>query len=399
MDSLTQITLGAAVGEIVLGKKIGNRAVLWGAVGGTIPDLDVLTGIFLNPLQELAAHRGFSHSIVFAIFGAFVFGWMIHRMYQTTYHKYLAVVGWLMIPVGVIFFISRIFEGASFGAVSSILLVSIVLFALYGLYTRYFKNGVETPDANLQDWQWLMFWTIFTHPLLDCFTTYGTQLFQPFSDYRVALNVISVADPLYTVPFLLCVIILSFFHRSREIRRKLAWAGIIISSSYLLLCVFNKQRVNKVWKNTLHEEGITYSRFMTSPSILNNILWTCIAETEDGYVHGQYSLFDKEAKVMFEFSARNPSDIDLPEYDYTIDRLKWFSNHYYSISQHELGVQFNDLRFGSSYLENGKRHYIFNFILKHLPDGSFQMLDANGGPPPGGEQEMMKTLWKRIKGV
>ena len=41
MDSLTQIVLGAAVGEAVLGKKVGNRAMLWGAVAGTIPDLDV----------------------------------------------------------------------------------------------------------------------------------------------------------------------------------------------------------------------------------------------------------------------------------------------------------------------------------------------------------------------
>jgi len=42
MDSITQIVLGAAVGDAVLGKKIGNRAMVWGAIAGTIPDLDVL---------------------------------------------------------------------------------------------------------------------------------------------------------------------------------------------------------------------------------------------------------------------------------------------------------------------------------------------------------------------
>lgn len=399
MDSLTQITLGAAVGELVLGKKIGNRAILWGAVGGTIPDLDVLTGLFLDPLQELTAHRGFSHSIVFSIIGAFVFGWMIHRMYQSAYHRYMAVVGWFMIPAGVLFFISRIFEGASFSAGSLALFILVIGLSVFGLYKRYFQNEVSIPEASLRDWQWLMFWTIFTHPLLDCFTTYGTQLFQPFSDYRVAFNVISVADPLYTLPFLTCVIALSFLSRERKIRRRLAWTGIAISTCYLMLCTLNKQYINKVWKETLQEDGIAYSRFMTSPSILNNILWTCIAETEDGYVHGQFSLFDKVHKVKYEFTARNPSNSKLREDDYTLDRLKWFSNNYYSVSEHELGLQFNDLRFGSSFLENGKRHYIFNFILKNGPNGSYVMLGANGGPPPGGEEEMMKRLIERIKGV
>ena len=48
MDSLTQIVLGAAVGEVVLGKKVGNKAMLYGAIAGTIPDLDVLTRYFMD---------------------------------------------------------------------------------------------------------------------------------------------------------------------------------------------------------------------------------------------------------------------------------------------------------------------------------------------------------------
>ena len=67
MDSLTQIVLGAACGEVVLGKKVGNRAMLWGAIGGTIPDLDIILGPFISEVDALAIHRGFSHSIVFSI--------------------------------------------------------------------------------------------------------------------------------------------------------------------------------------------------------------------------------------------------------------------------------------------------------------------------------------------
>ena len=58
MDSITQIVLGAACGEAVLGKKIGNRALLFGAIGGTIPDLDVFVGkwLFNNEIDAMAFH-------------------------------------------------------------------------------------------------------------------------------------------------------------------------------------------------------------------------------------------------------------------------------------------------------------------------------------------------------
>ncbi len=67
MDSLTQIALGAAVGEAVLGKKVGNKAVLWGAVAATIPDLDVIPGSFMDAVAGLDFHRGLSHSILFCL--------------------------------------------------------------------------------------------------------------------------------------------------------------------------------------------------------------------------------------------------------------------------------------------------------------------------------------------
>lgn len=58
MDTVTQITLGAAIGEAVLGRKMGNKAPLWGAVFGVLPDMDVLTSPFVNDVQALAIHRG-----------------------------------------------------------------------------------------------------------------------------------------------------------------------------------------------------------------------------------------------------------------------------------------------------------------------------------------------------
>ena len=77
MDSLTQIVLGAAVGEAVLGKKVGNKAMLYGAIAGTIPDLDTIVGKFLDPLTAIEIHRGISHSIVFSIAMAPLLGWLV----------------------------------------------------------------------------------------------------------------------------------------------------------------------------------------------------------------------------------------------------------------------------------------------------------------------------------
>ena len=83
MDSLTQIVLGAAVGEVCLGKKIGNRAMFWGGLAGTIPDLDVFALFWLSPLDSLVTHRGFSHSFVFAFLFAFLMAYLVKRYYDS----------------------------------------------------------------------------------------------------------------------------------------------------------------------------------------------------------------------------------------------------------------------------------------------------------------------------
>ena len=238
MDSLTQIVLGAACGEAALGKKIGNKALLFGAIGGTIPDLDVFVGrwLFQNEIDSMAFHRGFMHSLVFAVLAAFALGYLVYWLYNT---------------------------------------------------------GLRKGSAFKKDWIWLFFLSIFTHPLLDSFTPYGTQLFLPFSNYRVAINNISVVDPIYTLPFLLCLIVVMFYRRTSARRNFWNKMGIAISSVYMLLTLGNKVYVNHVFKKSLNENKIPFSRFQTQPSIFNNILWYGIAEGEDAYHVAFYSLLDK----------------------------------------------------------------------------------------------------------
>ena len=401
MDSLTQITLGAAVGEVVLGKKVGNRALLWGAIGGTIPDLDVFANFLMSEIDALAFHRGFTHSITFAILGGLGFGWVLDKFYKSEYYKYIAFTGWFLFILGVLVLFNIIVkkEFIHIWAFAGSFIVFVYLISR--LVASYLKSDRELPVANRSEWQWLFFWAILTHTLLDCFTVFGTQLFQPFSAYRVSFDTISVADPLYTAPFLLCVILVSFFDRNSRKRRIINYIGIGISSAYLLFTVFNKARINKVFKNSFAAQNIDYQRFVTTPTILNNVLWYGIADGGDVYYTGLYSLFDKEPKVQFEEVHKNEGLLNAKEDDRTVNILKWFSNGYFNVIERKDGLlQVNDMRYGSTKTnERDEDDYIFNFPLAKNSDGYYELKEARGGPPEGDERKMLKSLIERMKGI
>ena len=290
MDSITQIVLGAACGEIALGKKIGNKAILFGAIGGTIPDLDVLIGklFYTNEIDSLAFHRGIMHSIPFAIVGALIFGFLSYKVYD------------------------------------------------YG----YLRRGT----TSLKDWIWLFFLSILTHPILDSFTPYGTQLFLPFSDYRVAFNNIAVVDPLYTLPLLLCVSITMFFNRKNSKRKTWTKAGLYLSSAYMIFTIGNKLYVDHFFKTSFNQAKINYSRFSAQPTILNNFLWYAVAETDKNYTVSFYSIFDDtNTPPNFINIPKNHKLLDVDHQD--IKTLRWFSNEFYTLSILNNKIIYKDLRY------------------------------------------------------
>lgn len=339
MDSLTQIVLGAACGEAVLGKKIGNKALLFGAIGGTIPDLDVFVGSLLygNEIDAMLFHRGFMHSVLFSVLAAFLLGWLVHKLYD---------------------------------------------------------SGKRLHITTQRDWTKLFFWSLFTHPILDCFTPYGTQLFAPFSNYRVAFNNIAVADPLYTAPFLICLIILMFFNRKSNRRRLWLKLGIGISSFYMLLTIFNKIYVDNVFENSLSDKGINYSRYSAQPAILNNVLWYGIAETEEAYQVGFYSLFDSSNRFSDWQTIPKTRALTKAEYN-DIKGLAWFSNDYFNVDLiDDDNYLYKDLRYPLVETRNG---YKAVFNLRLFKDG-----DRLNMKPFAPEMEdfeyTMDALWRRLKG-
>ena len=73
MDSVTHIVLGACIGELILDKQAGRKAILWGALAQSIPDVDFIAGMWMPVSTELLAHRGITHSFLFAFLVAFFF--------------------------------------------------------------------------------------------------------------------------------------------------------------------------------------------------------------------------------------------------------------------------------------------------------------------------------------
>lgn len=400
MDSLTQIILGAAVGEVTLGKKIGNRAMLWGAVGGTIPDLDVLGGLFLSEIDNLAFHRGFSHSILFCVLGAFLFGWLVDQIYSSRNHKWIAITArsfaGLLVVSALQFLFSRLYPGNFIPLVFAFFGVAFLTYR--NIKVRYFNTDWTPPHASTRDWQWLFFWTLITHPLLDCFTMYGTQLFLPFSDLRVAWSTISVADPLYSIPFLICLIIASrlTYHSSK--RRLWNYIGIILSSLYLLFTVFNKNRINQLFEDSAKNQKISIERFITNPSILTNLLWNYTGESKNDYYLAQYSIFDKN-EVSFSKINKNHELLTNYESDQTLQTLDWFSDGFFMV--HDMGesYQISDLRFGSfSGKGTGPDDFFFRFVIDEIDEGTYQLNEVQSGPPENKQDNLFPKLFERIMG-
>jgi len=273
----------------------------------------------------------------------------------------------------------------------------------YLTFKRFNRPAYAKPTASLKDWQWLFFAGLVTHPILDTFTAYGTQLFAPFSNYRAAISNISVADPIYTLLFVIPLIIAAFTNKSKPLRSKLVWTGIILSSLYMCFTLYNKYRVTQVMENTLVAENIPYKQFFTSPSILNNVLWSGVAETENAFYQGQYSLLDTEPKFKLTKFDKNhdllQGDI---ENDKVLSTLRWFSDGYYAVMKREDGnLQINDMRYGTFRGDgSSEKDFIFNFPIELQSDGSYKLIKAQGGPPDDADMgQMAKDLWGRLKGI
>ncbi|MBI1266862.1 MAG: metal-dependent hydrolase [Cryomorphaceae bacterium] len=340
MDSLSQLVLGAATAEAIAGKKVGNKAILWGAIGGTIPDLDVFLRPFVNDIHGIDWHRGVSHSFLFFILISPLLGRMVSRIYKNNH-------------------------------------------------------------GSAKFWGWVMFATLVTHVLLDCFTTWGTQLFWPLQT-RVAWHTVFVADPLYTVPLLISVLVVLFIKRTKISRQVVNWVGLSLSSAYLALTVVHKNLANDAFERAFAAQGINVEYFESRPTPLNTILWSGTAKSGDGYYVGYYSLFDslRPEEMKLSFVPAN-HDLAIPyANEKDVKQLIFLSQGFYSVEPAEPGVVINDLRFGQiAPFDGSEAQIVFGFHV--IPENGSVEIVQNEQPSPSGDEAslLLKALFNRLKGI
>ncbi|WP_103071321.1 metal-dependent hydrolase [Aquimarina sediminis] len=334
MDSLTQIVLGAAVGEATLGRKVGNKAMLWGAIAGTIPDLDVLSKHFVDNVTANELHRGFSHSLLFCLLAAPIFGWLIAKIYSNK-------------------------------------------------------------EADWRDWTKLMFLGLFTHPILDAFTTWGTQLFWPFT-YKVSFKNIFVVDPLYTVPFLIFVILAMFYKRTHPKRKKFNALGLYISSIYMIITLGLKWHTYTIFQQSLEKQDIHYKEIQTKPTPLNSILWTANVETENSFLIAYYSILENDDGIAFSEFPKNHHLLGKMKDDPLIPRLATLTEGWYTIEKKDDKTFFNDLRFGQLGVGQEADRFVFSYELFYDNSGTLQAKERER--KMGEASPLLKKLFRRVLG-
>ena len=239
MEPVSQALLGAASAEIAAGRRLGRRAMLWGALIGMSPDLDVLAAPLHQGYGEWLYHRGTTHSLWFG----FAVG---------------PAIGWLL--------------------------------------WRWRDRARTTP---LSAWVALAVAALVTHPLLDGFTPYGTQLFAPFWRERFAWNGIGIIDPIYTLPLAVGVVIAAFT-RDAGRRRGIVLAALGLTTAYLFAGVAMNRASERAVAAHLAEAGSPVASVRAWPTVLQPWLRGFVARDGPRVLVGLHNLLSSECPTWTE---------------------------------------------------------------------------------------------------
>ena len=284
MDSVTQALLGAAVGEATLGRRVGAKAPLWGAILGTLPDLDVLYP-FADPVGAFTWHRGPSHSL-------FVLAALT------------PVVVWLIL---------KLHPGSS---------------------------------EHRRGWYRLVLMVFGTHVLLDCFTVYGTQALWPLPVPPVGWATTFIIDPLYTLPLAAGLLAALLLRRSPARAWRWNLAGLALSSLYLAWSAGAKLYVDHRVRDILAQEGVHYEHLQAQPTPFNTLLWRVVGVNGGGYFEGLWSLASPEKGLTLTHYEHRPELLADIGASPAVQRLQWFTRGLYRVVQDDQGVVIGDLRMG-----------------------------------------------------
>ena len=312
MDSLTHIALGAGVGALLGGRSLGRKAMVWGAVAQSLPDIDFLAGLWCAPAEDLLAHRGFTHSFL-----------------------------------------------------CMALLVPLLSFAASRLHRA---TGYSTRRRVL-----FFFLQLLLHLLLDSLNVYGTGWWEPFSHHRVSGNLLFVADPLFTLPVVASVVWL--YVRLPRQEKFVFWplkVAIGMCLMYLLAATYSKWAVEKEVQAACQKRGIEPERYFTTPAPFTSFLWYCVVEADRGFYVGYRSVFDRSNDFLLSYVARQDSLLGPIHDREDVQHLIRFSKGYYTVRFLKDSLVFSDIRFGQQMgWVQPQAPFSFYYFLEHPGQNNF----------------------------
>ena len=313
MDSISQFALGAAIGEVTLGTRLGKKAMLIGGLLGTLPDLDVLVR-YADAVESYTYHRSWSHSLIVLCLVSPLIAYALDRLVPASW-------------------------------------------------------SIATPNTRPQSgsptyphWLLFVFLTLVTHPILDGFTVYGTQLFWPLPVEPIAWGSVFIIDPLYTLPL---IISLAIAYRYRYRARSAALIGLLLSTAYLAVTLASQQHARMVALVSLEKQNISTANVLVAPAPLS-VLWRIVSMDGDTYYEGFYSLLDENTSIRFAPFESHRDLIDEYNDHWPIARLDWFTDGFISANRENDQLIINDLRMGV------EASYVFRFLVGVWSDAGFQ---------------------------
>lgn len=291
MDPVSQGLVGAAVPGSVSNKNELRLAVLVGFLSGLLADIDVLIRSSQDPLLSIDYHRHFTHSLIIIPLGG-------------------------LVAAGILWIFLR--RRLGFG--------KIYIYATLGYAT---------------------------HSLLDACTNYGTSLLWPFSEMKVAWNIVSVIDPVFTLTLTVLLIIALLKKSTFVIRMSLVFALL-----YLFLGYSQRERAEDYILAVAGERGHRVERVLVHPSIGNLLVWRSVYEADGMYYTDAVRVGPLSGPMVYEGGSIERFDV---EKDYPglsedtvlygdIKRFNHFSNGFLAVYPEYPNI-IGDLRY--SILPNG----------------------------------------------
>ncbi|TBU87348.1 metal-dependent hydrolase [Phytopseudomonas dryadis] len=327
MDSITQAVLGASIQGALLGRWQGRKALLYGAVLGSLPDLDVVID-YGDSVAAMTYHRGFSHSLFVLSGFALLLTWLIRR--------------WRPHP------------------------------------------GYSARRLFLALWLVLI-----THPLLDAFTSYGTQLLWPLAPTPAAWSSIFIIDPLYSLP-LIGVVVYGLCSGLRDRSNSAISVALAFSTLYLASTLAGKYMAEQRVERELARQGIHAEALFSAPTPFNTLLWRIIVLDGEDYHEALVGWFDRAPPIL-ERIPRGTALAAALEDSPSHQRLKWFTNDILRYDRLDDHLVVTDIRLGMT------GFHPFRFDFAHWQDGRWQLSPFIERWPTGrGDLASLKLLWQRI---